>query len=378
MHFLNEKLAFKLGYFISQFSPAALSQLLLKYAPSLAKPVITDDSADSQFAQDTRLQSVLKSSAHVTDPFTLNACPNTLAPNHLTLTTKSPNNSPLHLLPASPDASPQLTPPQAAKYAVELSGVSKRYPHHNTSNTQASSENPLILNDVYLNIIPGETVVLLGPSGCGKSTLLRLLNGLEKPTSGVVSVNNTCFNNLPRGFRWDEFRADVGMVFQQYNLFPHMTVLKNIMLGATAVRKIPKKQAEALAMDLLESVGLADKAKCYPYQLSGGQKQRIAIARALALSPKILLLDEPTSALDPVMTNEVLELIGKLSHHGVTLLIVTHEVQFALNVADRVLFMHEGDIIFDDAPQALITMPDKPEIINNYLSNTNFSMQYAH
>ena len=347
-HFLSRQFMIQVGNFISQFPLGHLQNLLSKYTPTFAVPFLLNKVEYCPLSLPT-------TSPYTTPPFTLNA---TLA-----------EPPPAMILHNNGTSTPTLTLIQPVRYAVQLSGVSKSFPHH-------QSNNPLhrhaILKDISLDITPGETVVLLGPSGCGKSTLLRLLNGLEKPDNGEITVNGIPLHQLPKGFSWSAFRAEVGMVFQQYNLFPHMTVLKNIMLGATHVRKLSKKEAHLLCMDLLASVGLADKAHCYPYQLSGGEKQRIAIARALALAPQILLLDEPTSALDPVMTNDVLLLIKTLTHHGVTLVIVTHEVGFAADVADRIIFMHEGELIFDDTPKSFLEMPDKPQIIETYLSNTLF------
>lgn len=190
----------------------------------------------------------------------------------------------------------------------------------------------------------------MGPSGCGKTTVLRCINGLEVAQSGSIYVRGVDITNTPKGFDWNRYRSEIGIVFQQFNLFPHLTVLQNIALAPVKVKKIPKPQAEATAINLLERVGLSGKAYRYPDTLSGGEKQRVAIARALAMSSGILLLDEPTSALDPLMTAEVLRTIQDLAHQGITLLIVTHEVQFACRVADRIFFLNQGRIEIEGPP----------------------------
>jgi ABC-type polar amino acid transport system ATPase subunit len=263
----------------------------------------------------------------------------------------------------------------ATSPAVSLSNVSKQF----VSCVQASgspktqqANAKTVLNNVSLMVGHGEVVVLLGASGCGKSTLLRLVNGLEKPDNGTVDVLGTSLSKPPPGFSWERFRSDVGIVFQQFNLFPHMTVLDNVSLGPRVVRKYTRGAANAMAMAQLEAVGLAEKAHAYPATLSGGEKQRVAIARALAMNPKILLLDEPTSALDPVMTYEVLSTIEKLAGQGVTMLIVTHEVEFAKKVADRIVFLHDGEIISDSRPEAFSPIFNVHPAIKHYLSGVHF------
>ena len=190
-----------------------------------------------------------------------------------------------------------------------------------------------ILKGIDLHIKKSEVVVVIGPSGSGKSTLLRCVNYLEVPTSGTITINN---ETITRKTNINHIRAEVGMVFQHFNLFPHMTVLDNITVAPINVRKKSVKEAEAKAMELLDRVGLADKAKAYPDQLSGGQQQRVAIARALAMEPQVMLFDEPTSALDPEMVNEVLDVMRDLAQEGMTMMCVTHEMGFARQVADRV------------------------------------------
>jgi glutamine transport system ATP-binding protein len=212
-----------------------------------------------------------------------------------------------------------------------------------------------VLKGVDLHIKPGEVVVILGPSGSGKSTLLRCINCLEDITSGTVIVDG--FDVTDKKTDLNYVRAETGMVFQLFNLFPHMTVLHNVTLGPIKVRKMHKKEAEALGMDLLKKVGLADKAHVYPDNLSGGQKQRVAIARSLALKPKSILFDEPTSALDPELIGEVLEVMKKLAFEGMTMVVVTHEMGFAREVADRVIFMDDGVIVEENTPDELFDHP---------------------
>ena len=215
-----------------------------------------------------------------------------------------------------------------------------------------------ILNDVSLDIHKGEVVVLIGPSGCGKSTFLRCINGLEPIQSGEICLDG---ENISEGkTKWSEVRQKIGMVFQSYDLFPHMTVMDNILLGPTKVQKRNKKEAEAEAEKLLERVGLLERKDAYPRQLSGGQKQRVAIARALAMEPEILLFDEPTSALDPQMVGEVLEVMRDLAHEGLTMIIVTHEMAFARDVSKRVIFMANGIIVEDRPPKELFETPKDP------------------
>lgn len=211
-----------------------------------------------------------------------------------------------------------------------------------------------VLKGINLQIDKGEVVVIIGPSGSGKSTVLRTMNYLEEPTSGHVIVDNM---DLSDKKKLNEVRTEVGMVFQNFNLFPHMTVLDNLTLAQINVRKTSKKDAQDIAMKLLERVGLADKAQMYPDSLSGGQKQRVAIARALAMKPKVMLFDEPTSALDPEMVREVLDVMKSLADEGMTMVIVTHEMGFAKEVADRVLFVDGGQILEDGTPAQVFDAP---------------------
>jgi len=211
------------------------------------------------------------------------------------------------------------------------------------------------LNDVSLDVERGEVVVIIGPSGSGKSTLLRCVNRLEVPNSGTVSIDGVEIRGEERQINL--MRAEVGMVFQQFNLFPHMTAVENIILGPMTVRKWERDRAVALAHELLEKVGIPEKADAYPEQLSGGQQQRVAIARSLAMEPKIMLFDEPTSALDPEMIKEVLDVMLDLAHEGMTMLVVSHEMGFARNAAKRIVFMDQGQIIEITTPELLYTAP---------------------
>ncbi|WP_136313740.1 MULTISPECIES: amino acid ABC transporter ATP-binding protein [Actinomyces] len=221
------------------------------------------------------------------------------------------------------------------------------------------------LDDVCLDIHRGEVVAVIGASGSGKSTLCRTINRLETIQSGTIEIDGEL---LPEeGRELARLRAEVGMVFQSFNLFPHRTVLDNITLAPTRVRKVPRADAEARALQLLERVGLADQAAKRPPQLSGGQQQRVAIARALAMDPKIMLFDEPTSALDPEMINEVLDVIKDLAAEGMTMLVVTHEMGFARSVADRVAFMDGGQIVELGAPAEFFNAP-RTERARDFLS----------
>ena len=211
-----------------------------------------------------------------------------------------------------------------------------------------------VLKGINLQIDKGEVVVIIGPSGSGKSTVLRTMNYLEEPTSGHVIVDGM---DLSDKNKLNAVRTEVGMVFQNFNLFPHMTVLDNLILAPVNVRKTDKKEAQDIAMKLLERVGLVDKAQMYPDSLSGGQKQRVAIARALAMKPKVMLFDEPTSALDPEMVREVLDVMKSLADEGMTMVIVTHEMGFAKEVADRVLFVDGGQILEDGTPVQVFDAP---------------------
>ena len=221
-----------------------------------------------------------------------------------------------------------------------------------------------VLKGIDLTIKEKEVVVIIGPSGSGKSTLLRCMNYLEEPTSGKVSVDGIVLDGEAN---INKVREEVGMVFQRFNLFPHMTVLDNIMLAPIKVRHITKAEAEDTARKLLARVGLADKADAYPSQLSGGQQQRVAIARALAMKPKVMLFDEPTSALDPEMVGEVLDVMKRLAEEGMTMVIVTHEMGFAREVGDRVLFVDGGQILEQGTPDEVFNHP-KEKRTQDFLS----------
>ncbi len=214
-----------------------------------------------------------------------------------------------------------------------------------------------VLRDISTTVAEREVVVILGPSGSGKSTFIRLLNRLEVHDEGRIVVDGIELNDDLRNL--DQIRSEVGMVFQQFNLFPHLTVLRNITLAPQKVLRLPRKDAEELAMSLLERVGIPEQALKFPGQLSGGQQQRVAIARALAMQPKIMLFDEPTSALDPEMIKEVLDVMRELALSGMTMLVVTHEMGFAREVADRFLFFDEGQIVEEGTPEHFFTNPQE-------------------
>ena len=222
-----------------------------------------------------------------------------------------------------------------------------------------------VLKDVDLAVKPGEVLVIIGPSGSGKSTLIRTINRLEPIQKGRIVVDGVELNENVQNI--EAIRREVGMVFQQFNLFPHMTILENVILAPTRVRRVPREQAIQKAVELLERVGIADQAHKYPAQLSGGQQQRAAIVRALAMEPKIMLFDEPTSALDPEMVGEVLDVMRELARSGMTMLVVTHEMGFARDVADRVIFMDEGRIIEEGEPEAIFSSP-KHERTQSFLA----------
>ncbi len=221
-----------------------------------------------------------------------------------------------------------------------------------------------VLQDINLEVPKGQVVIVLGPSGSGKSTLCRTINRLEPIDSGTIAIDGVELPAEGRGLA--KLRADVGMVFQSFNLFAHKTILENVMLAPVKVRRIDKKQAREKAMQLLERVGIANQAEKYPAQLSGGQQQRVAIARALAMNPKVMLFDEPTSALDPEMVNEVLEVMVSLAKEGMTMLVVTHEMGFARRAGDRVLFMADGLIVEDSDPETFFSAP-KSERAKDFL-----------
>ncbi len=215
--------------------------------------------------------------------------------------------------------------------------------------------NPPVLKDISFQIKKGEVIVILGPSGCGKSTLLRCLNGLEDFQTGNIKLDGESITKNKKD--WPQIRQKIGMVFQSYDLFAHMTVMENILLGPIKVQRRAKEEASLQAEKLLERVGLSDKKDAYPRQLSGGQKQRVAIVRALCMNPEILLFDEVTAALDPEMVREVLDVILELAKAGTTMAIVTHEMKFAKAVADRILFIDQGEIIEESSPKTFFEEP---------------------
>ncbi len=229
------------------------------------------------------------------------------------------------------------------------------------NNLQKSFGSLQVLRGIDLEVREGEVVCLIGPSGSGKSTFLRCLNALEQPTGGKVIVDG--FELTDKKANINKIRENIGMVFQQFNLFPHLSVLENIMLAPVDRKKMDKENAKKKACELLESVGLIDKIDEYPANLSGGQQQRVAIARALAMEPDIMLFDEPTSALDPEMVGEVLNVMRKLANEGMTMVVVTHEMGFAREVADRVIFMDGGVIVEEGSPEKVFSAPENPRTI---------------
>ncbi|MEO2682375.1 amino acid ABC transporter ATP-binding protein [Clostridium butyricum] len=226
-----------------------------------------------------------------------------------------------------------------------------------------------VLKGIDLNLHKGEVLVILGPSGCGKSTFLRCLNGLEKIQGGDIKFNDRAFSD--KNINWQEIHEKIGMVFQNYELFPHMTVMENIMLGPLKVQKRDKSEVTSQAEPLLEKVGLLDRKDSFPRQLSGGQKQRIAIVRALCMNPEVILFDEVTASLDPEMVREVLDVILGLAKQGMTMAIVTHEMGFAQAVADRIIFMDEGKICEEAKPDEFFTNP-KTERAKQFLNIFNY------
>lgn len=219
-----------------------------------------------------------------------------------------------------------------------------------------------VLKDINMEVAEGEVVVLIGPSGSGKSTFLRCLNQLEKATSGQIVVDG--YDVTDKHTDINKVRKNIGMVFQHFNLFNHLNVLKNMTLAPVHLKTLSKEKAQDKAMQLLERVGLADKAQAYPSQLSGGQKQRVAIARALEMNPDIMLFDEPTSALDPEMVGEVLAVMKELARDGMTMIVVTHEIGFAREVASRVVFMEGGYIVEEGTPEEVLNNPKEPRTID--------------
>ena len=230
----------------------------------------------------------------------------------------------------------------------------------NIENLSKNFGNLKVLKNISTTINKGEIISIIGPSGSGKSTFLRCINKLEEPTEGHIYIDD--MDLMDKNTDINKIRERVGMVFQHFNLFPHMTVLENLILSPTIVKKETKEEAEKYALYLLQKVGLSDKANSYPNQLSGGQKQRIAIARALAMKPEVILFDEPTSALDPEMIKEVLDVMRDLAKEGMTMLIVTHEMGFAKNVGNRILFMDNGEIIEDCSPKDFFENPTNERI----------------
>lgn len=242
---------------------------------------------------------------------------------------------------------------------LEVKNVKKRY----------GADGEYILNGVSLDVQKGEVVVILGPSGCGKSTLLRCINGLELIEDGEILLDGNKISGLKKDMHL--VRQKIGMVFQSYDLFPHMTVMKNILIGPTKAQKRDKAEVEKEAMELLKRVGLEDKANVYPHTLSGGQKQRVAIVRALCMHPEIMLFDEVTAALDPEMVREVLDVMIDLAKSGATMLIVTHQMEFARAVADRIVFIDEGNIVEESSPDDFFTSP-KTERAKRFLEAFRF------
>ena len=239
------------------------------------------------------------------------------------------------------------------KVLIEVDGLEKHFGEHQ------------VLKGLSTKIYEGEVVAIIGPSGCGKSTFLRSINLLEKPTGGTIRFEGTVTTD--RKVDVNELRSKIGMVFQQFNLFPHMTVLKNLTIAPTMLKNVPKEEAEKKALELLGRVGLADRANDYPNKLSGGQKQRVAIVRALCMEPDVMLFDDPTSALDPEMVGEVLDVMKDLAAAGMTMVVVTHEMGFAREVATRVLFLDDGNIVEEGSPEEIFGAP-KSERLKSFLA----------
>jgi general L-amino acid transport system ATP-binding protein len=241
------------------------------------------------------------------------------------------------------DSPKNISPEAAVKPIIEINGMHKWYGDFH------------VLSDINLHVQPQERIVICGPSGSGKSTLIRCINRLEEHQRGQIIVNGTELSNDIKNI--EKVRAEVGMVFQHFNLFPHLSIIDNLTLGPIWVRKTPKKEAEETAMMYLEKVQIAEQAKKFPGQLSGGQQQRVAIARSLCMNPEVMLFDEPTSALDPEMIKEVLDVMIELAEEGMTMLVVTHEMGFAKSVADRVMFMDDGEIVEQNSPDVFFDNP---------------------
>lgn len=237
---------------------------------------------------------------------------------------------------------------------IKVTELEKHFPSRNGKETVHA------LNGVSAEIKKGEVVVVIGPSGSGKSTFLRCLNLLEIPTGGKILFEGTDITDKKTNI--NVHRQKMGMVFQHFNLFNNLTILKNITIAPTKLKLMSKEEADKKAVELLERIGLADKANAYPSQLSGGQKQRVAIVRSLAMNPDVMLFDEPTSALDPEMVGEVLELMKELAKDGMTMVVVTHEMGFAKEVASRVIFMDEGKILEENTPNEIFTNPQHPRL----------------
>ena len=249
-------------------------------------------------------------------------------------------------MPGNIPPNPEPVPGAAPEIAIELAGVNKWYGTFH------------VLKDISLSVRSGEKVVICGPSGSGKSTVVRCINRLEQHQEGIIRVDGIELTNDPKSVT--AIRSEVGMVFQQFNLFPHLTVLENLTLGPVKARGLSKSEAEAKAMHYLERVHIPDQARKRPGQLSGGQQQRVAIARSLCMEPKVLLFDEPTSALDPEMISEVLDVMAELAVEGMTMVVVTHEMGFARKVADQMVFMDAGEIVEQGPPEEFFGAPRSP------------------
>jgi len=235
-----------------------------------------------------------------------------------------------------------------SRWAIEVNSLNKFFDTHH------------VLKNIDLRVSFGEVVAIIGASGSGKSTFLRCLNGIETIHSGEIVIDGVKINDIKVNL--NKVRQSIGMIFQSFNLFPHMTALNNITLALQKVKKMPKADSEKVAFQLLEKVGLEEKAKSYPSQLSGGQQQRVAIARALAMNPRVMMFDEPTSALDPETVNDVLDVMKELAHEGMTMIVVTHEMGFAREVADRVVYIDDGRVIEDGKPEEVFYNPKNPRL----------------